>query len=78
MLASPLRRPASRPLHAQCVEVHRLLRDEWGVAEAADKWRAGCAAAYPHSRYFGGSKQMALDPSYDFENMREAFGKLSF
>ncbi|KAG2432388.1 hypothetical protein HYH02_012960 [Chlamydomonas schloesseri] len=70
--------PANRPRHAQCVEAHRLLRDEWGAAEAAGKWHAGCAAAYPSSRYFGGSKQMALEPAYDFENMREAFGKLSF
>ncbi|KAG2439621.1 hypothetical protein HXX76_004973 [Chlamydomonas incerta] len=70
--------PSSRPPHALCVEVHRLLRDDWAAAEAADKWRAGCAAAYPHSRYFGGSKQMALDTGYEFENMREAFGKLSF
>ncbi|GIL62302.1 hypothetical protein Vafri_16585 [Volvox africanus] len=64
--------------HVQCVEVHKLLRNTWGDATAAERWRTACAAAFPHSRYFGGAKLMALDPTYDFENMREAFGKLSF
>ncbi len=58
--------------------MHKLLRDTWGDAAGADKWHKACAAAFPHSRYFGGPKVMALEPSYDFENMREAFGKLSF
>ncbi len=58
--------------------MHKLLRDTWIDAQAAERWRAACAAAFPHSRYFGGEALMALDPSYSFENMREAFGKLSF
>ncbi|KAG2502223.1 hypothetical protein HYH03_000709 [Edaphochlamys debaryana] len=64
--------------HAECAEVHRLLRDTWGDAAAAERWRAACAAAFPHSRYFGGAQAIALEAAYDFENMREAFGKLSF
>ncbi|KXZ45838.1 hypothetical protein GPECTOR_50g632 [Gonium pectorale] len=64
--------------HAEVVEVHKLLRDTWGDAAAAERWRAAAAAAFPHSRYFGGARLVALQPEFDFENMREAFGKLSF
>ncbi|GFR42330.1 hypothetical protein Agub_g3237, partial [Astrephomene gubernaculifera] len=64
--------------HSQCVEVHQLLRDKWADAAAAERWQQACAQAFPHSRYFGGARVMALEPAYDFDNMREAFGKLSF
>jgi hypothetical protein len=53
-------RPAAPGPHDQCVEAEELLRS-WNVGDdAVAAWRSACAAAYPCSRHFGGSKCVEL------------------
>ena len=66
--------------HSDCVAAANLLEADIGDSTAAQKWRSLCASAFPHSRFFGGSKCEPLDSGFSayFDSMTEAFGKLSF
>mmetsp|Transcript_2029 Transcript_2029/g.3159 ORF Transcript_2029/g.3159 Transcript_2029/m.3159 type:complete len:899 (+) Transcript_2029:210-2906(+) len=71
--------------HKDCVAATQLLE---GIQDATDpdhglvkQWRAQCAAAWPFSRYFHGSRCLPFVdcPDYKFDSTKEAaFGRLLF
>lgn len=42
--------------HAECIAVHRMLRDDLQDGAAAEHWREKCRSVFQWSRYFGGTK----------------------
>ncbi|GAX81967.1 hypothetical protein CEUSTIGMA_g9395.t1 [Chlamydomonas eustigma] len=69
-----------KPSHQDCVKIHAALIKPGSPledVEAASAFKTMAASAFPLSRYFGGGAPVEYE-IFEFDNMIEAFGRLSF